>query len=487
MGHPGQLLALRRDGTEFPIEATISRSAAGGTTLLTVILRDISQRVRAEHEVREASERLARSAARLEGLQEIDRAILTATRLDQLAVAALVRVLPLVHADEADLVLVDAAGNARQHRVRAKGVPQASVIALPRGQDAVAEWLAGGMRVIDDLMVAPIFVPAGVVSRTDAGVRSYLGVRLESQGAELGRLELWSAQPGAFGPEVREIAREVGNQLAVAVQQAQLRDDLHRHAADLEERVAERTRALQDVNTELNSFAYSVSHDLRAPLRSTQGFAEALLEDYGAVLDETGTDYARRIVAASRRMDALIQDLLTYSRLSRAELELHPIGLGTLIRTVAFQAREAAEAASPPRYPEIEVVDPLPAVVGHRGVLTQVFHNLLSNALKFVSPDVVPRVRVTGDVRDGRVRVTVTDNGIGIAAEHHDRIFRVFERLHRLEAYPGTGIGLAIVRKGAERLGGRCGVESAVGGGSRFWVELPRADPQGIPPDADEP
>ena len=116
-------------------------------------------------------------------------------------------------------------------------------------------------------------------------------------------------------------------------------------------------------------------------------------------------------------------------------------------------------------------------MTGHRGVLSQIFQNLFTNGIKFVAPGVVPHLVVTGQEADGRVRITVADNGIGIAAEHQERIFRVFERLHRLEAYPGTGIGLAIVRKGAERLGGRCGVDSTPGEGSRFWVALPAAHP----------
>ncbi|OGG43810.1 MAG: hypothetical protein A3F84_20140 [Candidatus Handelsmanbacteria bacterium RIFCSPLOWO2_12_FULL_64_10] len=199
-----------------------------------------------------------------------------------------------------------------------------------------------------------------------------------------------------------------------------------------------------------------------------QGFADALQEDYADRLDLTGQDYAWRIVTAARRMDTLIQDLLTYSRLSRADLRLHRIGLRGVAKDVLVQMEEEFRE----RNVQVTVQGPLPEVVGHRATLAQVLTNLLTNAVKFVNPDTPPRVRIWAEERDGWVRLCVEDNGIGIAPEHYERIFRVFERLHGVEAYPGTGIGLAIVRKGGERMGGRVGVESEVGRGSRFWVEL---------------
>jgi signal transduction histidine kinase len=268
------------------------------------------------------------------------------------------------------------------------------------------------------------------------------------------------------------ILRDVSERLQAEREQERLREDLRRYAAELETRVEQRTRALSDVNAELNAFAYSVSHDLRTPLRSTQGFAQALLEDYDAALDATGKDYARRIVAASRRMDDLIQDLLAYSRLSRADMELQRVDLGPIVRSAATLIHDQSFA----RRPEIDIEEGLPAVLGHPGVLSQVLQNLIGNAVKFVPAGTTPHVRVTAEREGGRVTVSVTDNGIGVPVEYQERIFRVFERLHPLDTYPGTGIGLAIVRKGAERLGGRCGVESGPGGGSRFWIELAAAD-----------
>lgn len=480
MGRPGQLVALRRDGSQFPIEATISKIVIDGDRLLTVILRDVSERQRAEQERAGQSERLARYARRLEGMQEIDRAILASRRLDELVVAALLRLAPVLDADEIDVAILRENGDTVQHRVTPNASPQASVVVHPAGtEQAVDEWIAarGGQALVDDLAVADVGVPVSLARRSPQRYRSYLGVMLGGgpDREPLGRLECWSRREAAFGGEAAETVAEVAAVLAIAIERAQLREDLQRHARDLEARVEQRTRALQDVNAELNAFAYSVSHDLRAPLRSMQGFAEALLEDYGPSLDEVGRDYASRIVAASRRMDDLIQDLLSYSRLSRADVELQPVDLGAVVESAVTVVTEQAVARALPALPRIDVAGPLPPVVGHSGVLGQVLQNLIGNAVKFVERGVVPHVRIDATLVDGHVRLSVRDNGIGVPAEYQERIFRVFERLHPLEAYPGTGIGLAIVRKGVERLGGRCGVESVPGNGSRFWVELPAA------------
>lgn len=481
MGRPGQLVGLRRDGTQFAIEATISKVVVGGERLLTVILRDVSERQRAEEERARQSLRLERYARRLEGMQEIDRAILASRRLDDLLVGALLRLAPLLRSDEVAVAILRENGDTVQHRVVPAGSPQASVVVHPAGtEQAVDDWIAGsgGTVVVDDLSMPRAEVPPSVRRGRPTPYGSYVATTLGGRGGRepLGRLECWSHATGTFDREACDTVMEVADVLAIAVEQGQLRDDLRRHAQDLEARVEQRTRALQDVNAELNAFAYSVSHDLRAPLRSMQGFAEALLEDYGSALDEMGQDYARRIVAASRRMDDLIQDLLAYSRLSRADVELQPVDLAAVVEGAATLAVEQAAARALPALPCIDVEHPLPPVVGHAGVLGRILQNLVGNAVKFVEPGTVPHVRISATSCNGLVRLAIQDNGIGVPAEYQERIFRVFERLHPLEAYPGTGIGLAIVRKGAERLGGRCGVESTPGQGSRFWVELPAAD-----------
>jgi len=226
--------------------------------------------------------------------------------------------------------------------------------------------------------------------------------------------------------------------------------------------------ALKETNSELEAFTYSVSHDLRAPLRAMQGFAEALLEDCRDKLDDLGREYADRIICAATRMDTLIQDLLTYSRVSHNELELQMVEAEYIVAQALHQLDQAVRESGA----KIDLQPRFFSILAHQGTAVQVACNLISNAIKFVAPGLTPHVRIRMEQLGEYGRLWVEDNGIGIAPEFHQRIFRVFERLHGSEKYPGTGVGLAIVRKGIERMGGRVGVESAPGQGSRFWADL---------------
>jgi signal transduction histidine kinase len=236
------------------------------------------------------------------------------------------------------------------------------------------------------------------------------------------------------------------------------------------------TAQLAEANAQLNAFTHTMSHDLRAPLRSMAGFSQALREDYGPSLDATAQGYLARISSAAERMDRLISDLLAYSRLGRHELSLVVVDLEELVRDVLQQLHPAIAASSA----AVRVRSPLQPVLAHRASLTHCVQNLVDNALKYVPRGVAPDVEVSTEPRGGRVRLWVEDQGIGVAPEFHARIFETFERLHAQGAYEGAGMGLAIVRRAAERMGGACGIESRPGGGARVWIELagrPAADP----------
>ena len=239
---------------------------------------------------------------------------------------------------------------------------------------------------------------------------------------------------------------------------------------DLTERVRARTAELQERNEELEAFAYSLAHDLHAPLLAMDGFSRVFMEDHGKTLDEGGRRSAEMISDAARTMGQMIRDLLAYSRLARADLPLEPLELPAILERATAQVAGAVAE----RQAKIVVEEPLPAALGHDATLVQVFANLLGNGIKFVPAERTPELRVRAEAANRVVRVWVEDNGIGIASEHRDRIFRVFERLHTVDDYAGTGIGLAIVKKAVERMGGRVGVESLPGHGSRFWVDLPQ-------------
>ncbi|MBM1175247.1 sensor histidine kinase [Microvirga arabica] len=249
---------------------------------------------------------------------------------------------------------------------------------------------------------------------------------------------------------------------------ARLLDAEQRFRQDLERKVEERTAQLSQANRELDAFAYTISHDLRAPLRAMHGYAGALVEDYGSILPEEGHRFTDRIVSAAERMEVLIEDILTYSRLAREEVSVRPVDLEATVEKVIANAEPIIREAKA----RVEVEPPLPDVMAHAPTLAQVMDNLLSNAIKFIPSGQTPHVSIRAEESDGRVRLWVEDNGIGIDPAHQERVFQPFQRLHGVESYPGTGIGLAIVRRSIERMGGRSGVISEPGQGSRFWIEL---------------
>ena len=238
----------------------------------------------------------------------------------------------------------------------------------------------------------------------------------------------------------------------------------------LEQRIREKTEKLETKNQELEAFAYSVAHDLRAPLRALNGLSHALLEEYAHCLDATGQHYANHIIRAANRMEALIQDLLAYSRLAQVHLPITNVSLDDAVNEVCDQLAPLFRESKA----EVNVERPLPSVAGNAHALHQAISNLLVNAIKFVAPGVQPKVRIRTEENAGLVRLFVEDNGIGIELEHQSRIFQVFERLHHNE-YPGTGVGLALVQKAAERMNGKVGLVSTPNKGSTFWIELPKA------------
>jgi two-component system sensor histidine kinase/response regulator len=247
--------------------------------------------------------------------------------------------------------------------------------------------------------------------------------------------------------------------------------ELYRKSRSLQQAVTKMNQKTQ----QLECFCYTVAHDLRAPLRAMSGLADVLREEYGPVLEEKGRDCTDRIKAASTRLDLLIQDLLGYSRIEHLQLGSEDIDVKSVIETALKHLQHEIETKAA----HVSVREPLPKFRSDRGILEHVFLNLISNALKFSRNGVPPRIDIYGEKKGGHVKLWVEDNGIGIAPRHHQRIFGMFERLDAGANNPGTGVGLAIVSKSVERLGGKTGVESELEQGSRFWVELP-ANPEAI-------
>jgi signal transduction histidine kinase len=234
----------------------------------------------------------------------------------------------------------------------------------------------------------------------------------------------------------------------------------------LENLVQERTANLREMINELQHVSYAITHDMRAPLRAMSTFASVLLEEITATnQSEQMRDYCGRIIIAAGRLDKLIRDALNYTKAVLQELPLQPVDLSKLIPGLI----ETYPNLQPERA-DIKIDDPLPVVLGEESLLTQCFSNLLGNAVKFVAPGVRPEIHIRARANGDLATVTVEDNGIGFPAHAEERLFGMFERL--TAEYEGTGIGLAIVRKVVERMGGKVGAKSEPGKGSRFWVEL---------------
>ena len=277
-----------------------------------------------------------------------------------------------------------------------------------------------------------------------------------------------------FLPVIPEVLKA---KVTVFVELARQKRLIQRQAENLALHNQEQTRQLemiqklnedlQEANRELEAFSYTVSHDLRAPLRALKGYTDILLEDYGPKLEATAKEYLSNLERAVVRMDALTRDLLSYSRIVRQQIELEPVCVDAVCREVT-----AMNPALQPPNTEMVVPPDLLPVRAHPTLLGQCLANLLDNAAKFVAPGVTPRIHIRTEPRGDRVRIWVEDNGVGIDPAHHQKIFGIFERVGNLKTNQGTGIGLAIVARAAQRMGGICGVESSVGNGSRFWIEL---------------
>jgi PAS domain S-box-containing protein len=296
----------------------------------------------------------------------------------------------------------------------------------------------------------------------DVGVR-FLHVTYTPERDERGEVTGWLAS-------ILDVTSRRQAEQALQDAHAQLAD----RALHLEKIVGDRTAKLKEMVNELQHVSYAIVHDMRAPLRAMNTFAGEILDHISADVQSPPQiqDFCRRIIIASRRLDRLIQDSLSYTKTVLQEVPLQPVDLSRLIPSLieTYPNLQADKA-------DITIENPLPVVLGEESLLTQCFSNLLGNAVKFVAPGVRPHIRLRCQMSNSFARVTVEDNGIGITRQAQPRLFGMFQRL--TAEYEGTGIGLAIVRKVAERMGGRVGADSEPGKGSRFWVELRTADGAG--------
>jgi len=390
---------------------------------------------------------------------------------------------PLTKAGAADpaarVLLADDNADMRSYIARLLA-PHWTVEAVADGEAALAAARARP----PDLVLTDVMMPGldglGLLRalREDPATRAVPVILLSARAGEDARVE--GIDTGAdeylvkpFG--AAELVARVRSQLELARLRRAREREAVRLSETLEARVAARTEALRAqaaelraVNDELSAFTYTIAHDLRAPLRTMHRFADTLAEEYGPTLDALGRSYADRIAVAARKMDDLIRGLLEYSRVARLPVSPGPFNFA---HALADLTRMLPEEAA-----HLSVQGPFPCIVADRVLLLQVLANLLSNACKFVAPGVDPQVTLRAERHDGAVHLVLEDNGIGIAPEHLSRIFGVFERLHRPTEFEGTGIGLAIAARAAERMGGRICVRSEPGVGSTFVLVLPACE-----------
>jgi PAS domain S-box-containing protein len=284
-----------------------------------------------------------------------------------------------------------------------------------------------------------------------------------------GETRIWSFYSSPLGtlPDNRRIVQSMAIDVT---ENSPVREALSVLREEVDRRVAERTAQLEQANEALEFFSRAVAHDLSAPLQTMQSFAQILLQDHADSLNVTEQTYLQRIDDTAQRAEQFIRDLLVYSRLDRDSLRLQPINLSSIVAQVLASLEETLRQ----RQAEVRVNEPLAIVLGHPTALSQVIYNLLTNAIKFVASDVQPEIWISTEAVESnrKVRLIVQDNGIGIAPDQQTLIFQIFERLYPAEIYPGSGIGLAIVQRSVERMGGQVGLESQPGVGSRFWIEL---------------
>jgi len=306
------------------------------------------------------------------------------------------------------------------------------------------------------------------------GFLSSAAFPLRREGVPVGVLSLYAGMAGGFSEEIVVLFRRLVDDVSFALdyidhdQRRRLAElELARLNEALEQRVAERTRMLEAANKELEAFSYSVSHDLRAPLRSIDGFSQILGRKLGDQLDATGKDYLLRIQRASQRMGELIDDLLKLARVSRAELKKENMDLSR----IAHEVVEELQARAPARRVEVAIEDGVMAQADGR-LIRGVLENLLGNAWKFTARQEAPMIAFGRCEMDGRRVCFVRDNGAGFDMQYANKLFGAFQRLHKTEDFEGTGVGLATVQRIINRHGGRVWAESAVGEGATFYFTL---------------
>jgi PAS domain S-box-containing protein len=415
-------------------------------------------------------ETLHRHTERLHNLHEVDQAILSAVQSpEEIVQMTLGHIRSLLSCRRASIGIFDSGMKELQIFAAEDNKKAIAQIRqdLPDNVNEEIEVLRHGKADIIEDMSLLKSSPALIRIFQADGQLSCLNVPLVTSNKLVGALILGWDKPRVFTKEELEIAHETSGHIAIAIEQAQLRNETKRHAAELEERIRERTAQLETANKELETFSYSVSHDLRAPLRTVDGYVRILLEDFSPVLNDEGKRICSVISESARNMGRLIDDLLDFSRIGRVELQLSSIDMAALAHSVFF------ELTTPGDRERIDFhIDPLPYALGDPTLIRQVWMNLLGNAVKFSSKKERAVIKVGAEQQGAEAVYSVRDNGAGFDMRYSDKLFNVFQRLHSTREFEGTGVGLAIVKRIVLRHAGRVRAEGNKDQGAVFYFSI---------------
>jgi PAS domain S-box-containing protein len=460
--HSQDLRFRRRDGTQLwgLVSSSPILGKDGALVGIVGMVTDITDRKQAEDQLR-------RSAERLTMLHDMDQAILAARLPVEIGRAALARMRRMVPCQRCTVTLFDFESGQAQLIAGFAGGSNLPASSMPLTDLSPVEVLRHGtVRYVEDLSAVKDAPPVLRLLQAE-GLRSMLTVPLLVEGEAIGEIRLAGSSPAAFNAEHQDIAQEIATPIAVAIQQARLREELARQRGELERRLADRGSAFRAITAELETLLYSVSHDLRAPLRQLIGFSRQLLDESGPRLDPAGLHYASRIHEAADHMASLVEDLIGLSRIGRQDLLRREVRLTTLVEDVVNGFRSSGDGRS------IDwQIEELPTIECDPALTKIAITSLLSNAVKFTRPRQRATIRIRPVEADGQAGLAVQDNGVGFKMAHAGKLFGVFQRLHRPDEFEGNGAGLAMVQRIAQKHGGRVWAESEPDTGATFYLTL---------------
>jgi PAS domain S-box-containing protein len=459
-----ELRMVKKDGTSFwaRLEATATQDA-DGVSICRAIVSDITLHKQAEEALRSQAERLR-------NLHKTDQAIMMAIESPEaIAQMALQNLCGLLHCQRSSVGIFDP--EKKYVHVFVAEVKGDTIVIKDKvlAKEAYGDLeilRQGTMEIIEDM--SRVTSPSATTSVFRAeGIRSSINVPLFSARGLYGALNVGWEDPRTIDQEEKEIASEVASQIAIAIEQNRLQQETRRYSVELEEQVQERTAKLEAANKELDAFSYSVSHDLRAPLRAVDGFSRILLEEYQSELSPDAQNYLNLVRSNTVQMGRLIDDLLTFSRTSRQALAKRDVDTAEIV----CQVLEELHGELVGRKVEV-IVGALLHCQADPAMLKQVFFNLISNAVKFTRKKKEAQVEICSINNKGITTYFVKDNGVGFDMRYYGKLFGVFSRLHSESDYEGTGVGLALVQRIVHRHKGRVWAEAEVDKGATFYFTL---------------